>query len=226
MKRAISLWTALLVCGLAGLSGAQTSTRTTDPDTYNQNSVQPTIKATVVSTSDNTITVDTFDGERMTFYVDSRTTMPTSLPVGSRVRVEFQAMQDGRQHAARVTPFEPTAEEIASIRPVTGADHTGMMGTSTTNTSDDLSGTARTDVSGTTGYGPQGAADPRTQQSDEDADSRASATGTMSATDADGDGVADSELPRTAGERQGLWMIGLGALGLAGTLFFMRRRTA
>ena len=66
--------------------------------------LQPTISGTVASATEHSVVVNTDGNETMSFEVDSRSVVPTELPAGTRVRVEFHLMESGKYHAARITP--------------------------------------------------------------------------------------------------------------------------
>lgn len=201
MKRFMILLVAFLAVSGAGIAAAE--------DTYLPSN-QPLIKGTVTEVGEHSVTVDSFNGERMTFTVDSRTVVPTSLQAGTRVKVEFHAMQDGRYHAARVTPFLPTEEEIASIRPMSnGNDDVNVRET----TADDAKDADRYESTSRVGT--------ETNRSHADQTS----TTRDKNRDRDANLIADEdELPRTAGNGNWLAVIGLIALGAAGSLWLLRRR--
>lgn len=196
MTRLTILFVAVFALGGASVAAAS--------DTYLPSN-QPLIKGTVTEVGEHSITVDSFGGERLTFEVDSRTVMPTTLQPGTRAKIEFHTMEDGRSHAARVTPFEPTPDELAMMRPVTlderhdAGDDVRVMNAS--------------------------ANDRRGDDAEGDDDDRAAVSA-----DRDGDETRearaageDDELPRTAGQSHLFGFLALLAMGAASAMAFQRR---
>jgi len=59
------------------------------------------VSGTVVSVNDTILVVKTDSGEELTFDLDSATIRPAVVRVGSRIDVEYHAM-NGRNHAAQI----------------------------------------------------------------------------------------------------------------------------
>jgi LPXTG-motif cell wall-anchored protein len=212
MKRLAFLFVAVLALGGAGTAFAVN----TSSDTYLPSN-QPLIKGTVTEVGEHSVTVDTFNGERMTFTVDSRTVMPTTMQAGTRVKIEFHAMEDGRYHAARVTPFQPTTDEIASIKPVavetetsepTSYDRTTYDRTTYDRTADDRAAADRTSVS-----------------RDENRSSTNEESALMDRDRAGTNGDAEP-LPATASNVNLFGLLGLAAFASAASLWLLRRRSS
>lgn len=211
MKRFTFLFVAVLALGASGTAFAVTM----PSDTYLPSN-QPLIKGTVTDVGEHSVTVDSFNGERMTFTVDSRTVMPTTMQAGTRVKVEFHAMEDGRYHAARVTPFDPTSDEIASIKPVTletetpvGNDadrdrtYANRMESHEHATRDNVVQASTTTSGRTEVEDEQGGEDEPASAEDRE----------------------DADLPGTASNSNLFGLLGLAAFVSAGSLWMLRRRS-
>jgi len=100
MKRAISCALIILVAAVAGSALAQVNTTNTT-DTGMGTSINAS--GTVVSSSGSQLVIKTESGNRMTFVVDSASSLPVGVAAGDRVTVEYHTLAGGKYHAARVS---------------------------------------------------------------------------------------------------------------------------
>jgi hypothetical protein len=73
-----------------------------------------TITGTVVTSSPSELVIETPTG-RQRFIVDTSSSVPQSVAVGSRVSVEYHRLDGDRMHVARVSaPSDPSLPQTAS----------------------------------------------------------------------------------------------------------------
>ena len=95
---------ASMLCALVILTLAAAGSLMADENLY--------ISGTVVSSSSNLLVIRTETGSEMTFALDSDSSFPASLAVGSRVDVRYHALDGGTYHAAEVRPVGTIAEPV------------------------------------------------------------------------------------------------------------------
>jgi LPXTG-motif cell wall-anchored protein len=105
MKLKIAAVVAVLALAAAGPSLAQQTLESTQMRPLYMPS--PAVLGEVVGMTSHSVTVRTAKDEEMVFEFDSRTVMPLTMPPGLRVKVEFHLMDNGMQHAGRITRLEP-----------------------------------------------------------------------------------------------------------------------
>ena len=71
----------------------------------------PVILGEVTDATEHSVTLNTARGEHMTFETDSRSVMPINLASGARVKIEFHLMDNGMNHAGRITTLQPGSTE-------------------------------------------------------------------------------------------------------------------
>jgi LPXTG-motif cell wall-anchored protein len=193
--------------------------------------LQPTITGSVASVNEHSVTVNTDGGENMLFEVDSRSMVPTELPAGTRVRIEFHLMESGKYHAARITPIR--GGEMTESEGKMPAEHAGNWGAP----SGESEGSS---TSGTT-YTPEASRTPAAAGTEQHMTERTepypagsetkveSSSGTPSTTTSSSNQsneeatTGEQELPQTSSSIPLLGILGLMALG-AGLLLWLARR--
>lgn len=73
-----------------------------------------TLTGAVVSSSRNTLTVRTTDGQYQLFTVDRTTTKPATIPVGSQVRVTYSGDEDGVRPASEIVVIQAANESAGA----------------------------------------------------------------------------------------------------------------
>jgi hypothetical protein len=90
--------------------------QTTDPAMTTQ-----TVSGKVISTSSNSLVIETDTGTRQTFVVDAQSSLPAGLTPGTRISVDYHSLAGGTFHAARAATLDVTtapAAPTAEARPV------------------------------------------------------------------------------------------------------------
>ena len=100
MKRTIVAAVAMLIL-ITGTAVASTTPGTT----ADYLSSRPMISGTVLSVNDHQMVVDTDQGEQIALEIDWRTMAPRDLAPGMVMRAEFQALENCRFYAERITPI-------------------------------------------------------------------------------------------------------------------------
>jgi hypothetical protein len=104
---------ASLMCALVILALSAAGSLMADENLY--------VSGTVVSSSTNLLVIRTETGNEMTFALDSESSFPANLAVGSRVDVRYHALSGGAYHAAEVRPVGTTAEPVHKPLPRTAS---------------------------------------------------------------------------------------------------------
>jgi LPXTG-motif cell wall-anchored protein len=180
----------------------------------------PTVVGTTTATTSHSITVQSIEGETMSFDVDSRTVMPLNLMDGAYVRVEFHTMDNGNYLAKRVTPLTSMEvdklQESGVLRPqaeVQVGEHNEMYAENT--------------MEHPEGYGDHRAHAETEAHEQHDQYAQNEPTTTTTETHADesamGEERTEQELPRTGSYLPAL--AGLALVTLALGAWLMRRRT-
>lgn len=153
----------------------------------------PMISGTVVSVDDRQIVVDTDQGQRVSMVMDSRTMLPTDLAPGMVMRADFRVMENGQYYASRITP-------IRDAQTARGAEATTQY-----------RGEAVEPVPARTTSAQSAEQPARTEPANEP-------VAAYRATEGDAE-----TLPQTAGRQPLIALLGMIALGGAGTLMLARR---
>ena len=178
----------------------------------------PSVTGTVVSMTDHSMTVNSDDGEKITFEVDSRSVMPTRLEEGQRVRVEFHLMDNGLYLTKRVVPMEPYEGMPPTATSSDESDHAMDQSHMTTTAT-----TTTTDNEAEIHHGETVAASTTTGSTTTDDMNRTSEQSTAIGSDADR-GNESEDLPATSSSRPLIEALGVLALLAGAGLWAVRRR--
>ena len=98
MKTSLAVFLSLVALALPGPVAAQSPFDS------------PTISGAVVSSGNTSLVINADDGTIRTFLVDTTTTLPSAgLTAGSRVNVQYQALDADRAQALSVSLLDPAA---------------------------------------------------------------------------------------------------------------------
>ena len=103
MKNALAVFFSFAALALSGRATAQSQP---DPQT---------VDGAVVSSGNTSLVISADDGTTRTFLVDTTTTLPTAgLTTGSRVTVQYQALDADRAQALSVSVQDPAASSATA----------------------------------------------------------------------------------------------------------------
>jgi hypothetical protein len=182
---------------------------------------EPVVLGEVAAMTSHSVTVNTSKAETMTFEFDSRTLMPSELPSGTRVKVNFRTLDSGLHLAGRITTLEPGSydwDRLERELAMNGMGETRIVAdneqvtTTTTTTETVVEPTSSADRTYTTQGGADSEGDASAQV-DQEQPSGSSSSTTM-----------EEELPRTASAQGWLLPVGVAAVVLAFALRAARRR--
>lgn len=103
MKRTVISLLGILMVGLFAVVMAQTgSSEYTDPGSTGDSGSPVSITGTIVSATGDKLVIDADSGTRMTFTVDSSSSLPGSLIAGNVVTVDYNTLEGGKNHVSKV----------------------------------------------------------------------------------------------------------------------------
>ena len=104
----------LAVAALVGLGVAGSVFAQSDPVVIPAGTPTATITGTVVTSTPGELVIETPTG-RQRFIVDTNSSVPQSVAVGSRVSVEYHRLDGDRMHVARVSAPGTSASREGSL---------------------------------------------------------------------------------------------------------------
>jgi hypothetical protein len=230
MRRFFYLVSAVLA--LVAVQAWSVQARVHDGATMNMSmgtaSSEPVILGVLTDSDSHSIGVLTPEGERLQIEFDSRTVMAATPAMGSRVRVDFERLDNGLLLARRVTPLEAGSTDWNTLdNRIAQADADEDMsgsGTALASYSGD-NDNDKADKASTRANAGSAQSSTTTSGGTTASSDTSTSGGTTNDHDADDPGAtSSSSLPRTAGQRPLAAAIGLGLLALAAGLSWARRR--